>query len=106
MSRPWCCRGARRFQEIQRLWNGDRRDRVKWGVIYHLSDKHRIRDIVWVVFKRDGTEPTLCLYETDPTLQKRIAQCLFPIGYGFIFPILSESKAKRRRNELRRLGED
>lgn len=55
---------------MQPIWNGDRRDRVKWGAIYHLSDKHRIRDIVWVVFKRDETEPTLCLYETDPTLRK------------------------------------
>ena len=55
---------------MQPIWNGDRRDRVKWAAIYYLSGKYRIRDIVWVVFKREETDPTLCLYETDPTLQK------------------------------------
>ena len=55
---------------MQPIWNGDRRDRVKWAAIYYLSGKYRIRDIVWVVFKREETDPTLCLYETDRTLQK------------------------------------
>ena len=55
---------------MQPIWNGDRRDRVKWGAIYHLSDEHGIQDIVWVVFKRDETEKILCIYETDQTLQE------------------------------------
>ena len=57
-------------RNMQPIWNGDRRDRVKWSAIYHLSDKHGIRDIVWVAFKRDETDKILCIYETDPTLQK------------------------------------
>ena len=74
---------------MQPIWNGDRRDRVKWGAIYHLSDKHGIRDIVWVVFKRDETEKILCIYETDQTLQKPDKKCQLQKGYGPIFPTLT-----------------
>ena len=74
---------------MQPIWNGDRRDRVKWGAICHLSDKHRIRDIVWVVFKRDETEPTSAYMRRTQPSESRIAHCLFQIGYGPIFPTLS-----------------
>ena len=29
---------------MQPIWNADRRDRVKWGVIYHLSDLSEVFD--------------------------------------------------------------
>ncbi len=41
---------------MQPIWNGDRRDRVKWGAIYHLVVQYSIHDIVWVLFHRDETE--------------------------------------------------
>ena len=63
---------------MQPIWNGDRRDRVKWGAIYHLSDERGIRDIIWVVFKRDETHKILCLYEKDPALQKHDSQKRVP----------------------------
>jgi hypothetical protein len=44
---------------MQPIWNGDRRDRVKWGAIYHLATQHNIRNIIWVLFHRDQTDQTL-----------------------------------------------
>jgi hypothetical protein len=48
---------------MQGLWYGDRRDRVKWGALVHLSKEKNISCIVQVAYFRHGTEPMLQIGE-------------------------------------------
>ena len=53
---------------MQGLWYGDRRDRVKWGALVHLSNTKGIRCIVQVAYFRHGTELKLQTEESEVPL--------------------------------------
>jgi hypothetical protein len=53
---------------MQGLWYGDRRDRVKWGALIHLSNTKGIRCIVQVAYFRHGTELKLQTEEREVPL--------------------------------------
>lgn len=47
------------------IWYGDRRDRVKWGGLIHLSQQNNILDIVQVAYYRESPHPILTCDEGD-----------------------------------------
>jgi len=44
---------------MQPLWYGDRRDRVKWGALFHLASRFELSPIIQVAYWRDKTLKTL-----------------------------------------------
>jgi hypothetical protein len=44
---------------MQGIWYGDRRDRVKWGALFYLSESRNIPNIVQVAYSRTGLKPML-----------------------------------------------
>ena len=44
---------------MQPVWNGDTRDRVKWGALFHLAHKGRLSPIIQVAYLRDRTKRNL-----------------------------------------------
>jgi len=47
------------------IWYGDRRDRVKWGALWHIAEKLDLSPIIQVAYWRNETERTLVLGGDD-----------------------------------------
>jgi hypothetical protein len=57
---------------MQGLWYGDKRDRVKWGALVHLSNTKGIRCIVQVAYFRHGTDLKLQTEEGEVELPVQV----------------------------------